>query len=325
MRNGGIIERIEFRVIDMKTILLLGGYGFLGTNILNYIDSFFRDKYQVIVFDRYSAHPAGLAFSCVIKTYSGDFSDEFLLRNIFNENHIDQVIHSLSTTIPINGFNAKYDIESNLIPTVRLLDLMVNCGVRDIVYISSGGAVYGRTLSDRHSEDEAVYPISSYGVVKLAIEKYLVQYEYLYGIHPLILRLSNPYGKFHYSLKQGICNVAIDYALNNNILKVWGDGHARKDFIFVEDFVCILFSLLDINTCQRIINIGSGEVSSVNRVLSLIQRMIPSFRWEYENSSRLDVPDSSLNTEVLISLIGNFSFTPLEKGLEQTLEWAKGK
>lgn len=309
----------------MKTVLLLGGYGFLGTNILSYIDTLLKDKYQVVIYDRFPFHPAGLSFSCISKTYSGDFSDELLLRNVFNDNHIDLVIHSLSTTIPINAFNAKYDIESNLIPTVRLLDIMVNCNVHDIIYISSGGAIYGSASSGRHSENEAVFPISSYGVVKLAIEKYLIQYKYLYGINPLIIRLSNPYGRYHYSLKQGICNVAIDYALNNNVFKVWGDGNARKDFIFVDDFVRILFTILNLNTSHSIINIGSGQVLSVNQVLRTIQKMIPSFRWEYENSSRLDVAESSLNTELLTSIIGDFSFTPLEEGLKQTLIWAVGK
>ena len=309
----------------MRTILLLGGYGFLGTNILSHIEGYLKDEYQVIIIDRYATHPAGLPFSCVIKTYTGDFSDVFFIRSVFSENHIDLVIHSLSTTIPINTFNAKYDIESNLIPTVSLLDIMVEFNVRDIVYLSSGGAIYGSDIASKHSEDEAVFPISSYGVVKLAIEKYLIQYEHLYGIRPLILRLSNPYGKYHYSQRQGICNVAIDFALKNATFKVWGDGNARKDYIYVEDFTRILFMLLAKDLGHRIINIGSGQVSSVNHILTSIQKMIPSFKWEYENSSRLDVSDSSLNTSLLSSLIGDFSFTPLEEGLELTLNWAKNK
>ena len=309
----------------MKTILLLGGYGFLGTNILNYIENHLKRKYQIIVFDRYVSHPAGLSFSCVLKTYAGDFSDGLLLRSIFHENQIDIVIHSLSTTIPINAYNAKYDIESNLIPTVNLLDIMADNHVQNIVYISSGGAIYGETSVNKHSENEVVYPISSYGIVKLAIEKYLIQYEYLYGIRPLILRLSNPYGKYHYSQRQGICNVAIDCALNNTTFKVWGDGNARKDFIFVEDFVRILFTLLNKDSIQRIINIGSGNVLSVNQILMTIKGMIPSFQWEYENSSRLDVSESSICISLLTSLIGDFCFTPLEKGLEHTLKWAKEK
>lgn len=307
----------------MKNILLLGGYGFLGTNILKYIDACLTDAYRVIVFDKFSAHPAGVSFRCVTKTYAGDFSDTVLVENLFKENAIDLVVHAISTTVPSASFNARYDVESNLLPTINLLNAMASNKVYDIVYLSSGGAIYGNDGDRPHKETDDVFPISSYGVVKLAIEKYLMQYAALYGLHPLIIRLSNPYGPWHYSMKQGVCNVALASALKGLPFSVWGDGESLKDYIYVEDFVRILFRLLEKSVCNEVVNVGSGEVLSVNTILALIKKNVPSFEWSHVEASRYDVSHFALDTSKLLSLIGDYDFVPMEEGMKKTLEWAK--
>lgn len=306
-----------------KTVLLLGGYGFIGTNILDYIGIHLSDAYRVIVFDKFPAHPAGLRFRCAERTYAGDFSDSYLLESIFTENSIDMVIHALSTTVPAVSFNAKYDVESNLVPTIGLLDTMARHGVRDIVYISSGGAVYGDSRTDAHAETDDVFPKSSYGVVKLAIEKYLMQYAGLYGFRPLILRLSNPYGPFHYSMKQGICNVAMATALRKDTFRVWGDGNGCKDYIYISDFVDILFRLIDLKVNRLVVNIGSGSTCSVNGILGEIKKLVPGFKWEYTEASKFDVSDFRLDLSLLEKLIGKYRFVSLEEGLKLTYRWTK--
>lgn len=307
----------------MKTILMLGGYGFLGTNIIKFIDQYLTDEYRVVVFDKFAKHPAGVAFSSVELSYSGDFFDEALISQIFEENHIDLVIHCISTTIPSASFSARFDIESNLVPTVSLMDTMIRHGVLDMVYLSSGGAIYGSMKEAAHKEDDDVFPISSYGVVKLAIEKYLMQYSELYGLRPLIVRLSNPYGPWHYSMKQGVCNIAIVKALKNEVMSVWGDGNGRKDYIFVEDFVTILFDLIRRDVHTSVVNIASGELKSVNEILEGVRAIVPSFQWEYTDASVFDVPNFALDTTKLQSLIGAYSFTPMEEGLKRTFDWVK--
>jgi UDP-glucose 4-epimerase len=308
----------------MKNILLLGGFGFLGINILNHIDLYKSKDYQVLVFDRYEKHPMGLQFDCNIKTVSGDFSDRNALEHVFKQEKIDLVIHAISTTLPALPFSARFDIESNLIPTVELLNIMVKYNVSDIVYISSGGAVYGSS-PNRHKETDNLFPISSYGIVKLAIEKYLFQYAALYRLNPLVLRLSNPYGKYHFSQKQGICNVALRAAIYNNQFVVWGDGNAKKDYIFVEDFTHILFSLLEKNVFSEIINIGSGCVLSVNDILHAIQNRISGFKWSYTDASLFDVHNFELNTNKLKSYIGEYAFTPFNQGLAITIDWLENE
>lgn len=300
--------------------MLLGGYGFIGTNILSYIDQNLRNEYEVVVFDKLSSHYADLSFDCVKKSYSGDFSDNLLIDNIFNEEKIDVVIHSISTTVPATSFNAKYDVESNLIPTISLLDSMIKHNVYDISYISSGGAIYGNG-ADKHKESDDVFPVSSYGVVKLSIEKYLMQYAQLYGLKPLILRLSNPYGMFHYSMKQGVINVALASAVNEHVFSIWGDGNSSKDYIFIDDFVDIMFLLMKSNINSSVVNIASNQLLSVNQIVKSVKGLIPSFTWEYKDSSKLDVSKFALNNTKLLSLIGDYKFTPFEEGLSITYNW----
>lgn len=309
----------------MKTILILGAYGFLGTNIIKRIDRDLSDRYRVITFDKFMSHPAGVTFKSVVRSYAGDFSDERLVSAIFAENKIDSVFHCISTTVPASAFNARYDIESNLVPTVGLLDTMIQNGVKDMVYLSSGGAIYGSDADRKHRECDDVFPISSYGVVKLAIEKYLMQYAELYGLRPLVLRLSNPYGPWHYSMKQGICNIALDKALSGEQMQVWGDGSASKDYIFVEDFTEIVFKLIDKEIHSEVINLGSGELRSVNEILAAVKALVPGFSWTNTSASKLDVSRFALDTQKLLSIIGDFEFTPMDKGLQLTYSWTKNK
>ena len=307
----------------MKTVLILGGFGFLGTNIIKMIDDSFAQSYRVVVLDRLLAHPSGLKFDCVKKVYVGDFSDESLLKSVFEENVIDMVVHSLSTTIPLGTNNARFDIETNLVPTIKLMDCMLEHRVYDIVYISSGGAIYGNGYEGAHKEDENASPISSYGVVKLTVEKYLMQYAAPYGLRPIVLRLSNPYGSYHYSKKQGLINVALAAALGNERFVVWGDGTAEKDYIYVRDFVSIMFQLVDQGIHSKAINVGSGQVASVNQILCEIKQMIPSFSWEYKESSKLDVSHFELDTTLLSSYIGAYDFVKLGEGVRMAYEWEK--
>ncbi|MCQ2304423.1 MAG: NAD-dependent epimerase/dehydratase family protein [Bacteroidales bacterium] len=305
----------------MKTILLLGGYGFLGTNILKYIEDNLKTVFRVIVFDKLVNNQAGLRLGCVVDSYSGDFSDTMLLEKMFVDHEIDLVIHSLSTTVPALSLNSRYDIESNLVPTIELLNCMVRHNVQDIVYISSGGAVYGDAHNSKHKESDDVFPISSYGVVKLATEKYLMQYSKVFGLRPLIIRLSNPYGPYHFSKRQGICNVALDAALADEKFNVWGDGAALKDYIYVDDFVNIMFALIDRKICNQVINIGSGQLVSVNEILKLIKELVPTFTWEYGEASRFDVSHFELDLQKLHDIIGTYVFMPIREGLAKTKAW----
>jgi len=177
-----------------------------------------------------------------------------------------------------------------------------------------------------------VYPVSSYGVVKLAIEKYMMQYAQLYGISPLILRLSNPYGPYHYSMKQGVINFAMTKALKGETLEIWGSGEGKKDYIYVEDYVDILFRLLAIGERRKasgdeamvgVINVASGQLLSVNEIAEAVKGYVPDFQVEYKDAQKFDASHFALDTTKLRELLPDVVFTSFAEGIEKTYNWTK--
>jgi UDP-glucose 4-epimerase len=243
------------------------------------------------------------------------------IQQIFEENQIDQVFHFLNTTIPATSEDIRFDIESNLLATIGLLENMYSFNVQKIIFISSGGAIYGNTQGLYHSEGEDPFPISSYGIVKLAIEKYIHMFSKRSNITYLILRLSNPFGLFHYSTKQGLINAALRKMIQQETLAVWGDGTNKKDYIFVEDFVEILMKLIDINVANEIINIGSGNSYSINEILEKIKLFDSTFSWDYIDKKEFDNITFKLNLTKLKKLLPDYNFTPLDVGIKKTFDW----
>ena len=305
----------------METILVLGGFGFLGTNLINYASDKLINEYRFIVFDIYNEHPLGIRSQNISKIYKGDFSNKEDLKIIFEENHVDHVLHLICTTVPsTSNDNIRYHIESNLLPTINLLNICKSYSIKSIVFISSGGAVYGASKNYIHKETDNLFPNSSYGIIKLTIEKYLKLYNHLYGLNYLCLRLSNPYGAFHLSKKQGLINIALRNAVNNKEFNVWGDGSNLKDYIYAEDAARIIFTLLKQKVTNQVLNIGSSKGYSINEILSIIKNIIPAFQINYKEAKSFDVSKVILNTEAVAGYI-DFELTPLHAGINNTYQW----
>lgn len=303
-----------------ETILLLGGTGFIGRNIIDYVlKNEEYSNYKIVVLSRNFQRETFASIAYV----TGDYGDKNVLMRLFSKWNFTKVIHCATSTTPLSsGNNILNDINGNLIATIGLLDVMKENGCSNILYLSSGGAVYGEKHLNTISENEVCDPISSYGVVKLTIENYLRLYQKQYGINYLILRVSNPFGKFHVSEKQGIINIAIRRALREEAIEVWGDGSQSKDYIFVDDMVKIIFSLLKEKVVNKTINVGSGEIHELNMILSTIKIYLPSLEVNYVASKVTDVKDFCLDISLMQSLI-NFEFTEFEEAIRKTISWEK--
>ena len=285
---------------EMK-VLILGSWGFLGSNLILALEQHFKGACGIIAFDRKAEHPLHLNSKSIEKVYYGDFRDSNLMQRILSENKIDIVFHLISTTVPATSADVRYDIETNLLPTIELLEQMAQHGLSRIVFISSGGAVYGDSPK-RHKEDDEVFPINSYGVVKITIEKYLFMYAHRYNILPLIVRLSNPYGAFHLNEKQGFINVALRRAINCEPVEIWGDGNNRKDYIYVEDAIGAIVDLVRVGAWNNIVNVGCGNEYSLNDILGVIKELVPGFSWQYLNSQAFDTKNFALDVGFLTEL-----------------------
>lgn len=298
-----------------QNILILGGLGFIGQNL---VEELFNE-YNLIVFDYGKANN-----NQNFHYFKGDFTRKEDLERVFRENKIDLVIHSISTTIPSSD-NIVYDIDSNLISTINLLELISKYSVPKILYISSGGTVYG-LIENKNSVDEnhPTNPICSHGINKLAIEKYIYLYHHLYNIDYLILRLSNPFGEYHISDKQGLINVTLKKILKKEKITIWGDGEVIRDYIYIKDGVRIIRELIEKNISNQIINVGSGQGHSTNEILSIIRNLFGDFEIVNKEARNFDVPKIVLDTSKLKSLI-KYKLTPIEEGINKTYKWLKSK
>ncbi|MFA6391482.1 MAG: NAD-dependent epimerase/dehydratase family protein [Patescibacteria group bacterium] len=300
-----------------KTILILGGEGFIGRNLIDEL----KDNCNIISFDL----EKNAKSDDKITFYKGNFTFQQDLEIIFKENKIDIVIHALSTTIPSNSnANIIYDINSNLVATIELLDLMRKYSTPKIIFISSGGTVYGLLDHEQSvvTENQATNPICSYGIVKLSIEKYIYLYNYLYGINYLVLRFANPYGRYHKSDKQGLINVILNKIINHETVTIWGDGSTVRDYVYINDCSSIVRNLIEKNISNETINIGSGVGYSINDILKIIEKQIGNFKTNRLETRDFDVPSFILDNSKLQSII-NHTFTNIEEGVNNTYNWLK--
>lgn len=305
-----------------ETILILGGTGFIGKNLINYFLENASFSYsQIIVLSRknHDNH-----FDNVIYEY-GDYGDKEVLIKLFTKWNFTKVFHLATSTTPVSSNqNIIEDLNGNLIASIGLLDVMYSFGCKYILYLSSGGAVYGEKDSEVVSESEVCSPISSYGVVKLTIENYLKLYQKQFGIHYLILRVSNPFGEFHNSEIQGIINIASRRAIKGEAIEVWGDGTQSKDYIYIYDLVKIIFQLVENKIINKTINVGFGQAFQLNLILDKIKLNFPEFKINYIASKPTDIKNFCLDISLLQSLI-NFEFTNLDEAIRNTILWEKMK
>ena len=301
-----------------KNILILGGFGFIGSNIIeSLLDT---EQFNIFVFE-FGGVPS--IFSNDITIFRGDFHNAEDLEFVFKNQKIDMVIHLISTTVPVTSNDSmEYDIDSNLIGTIRLLNLMSKHHIEKIVFFSSGGTVYGDIHESKASESHSTNPISSHGIIKLTVEKYINLFNRLSQMEYLIFRVSNPYGEYHNSDRQGLINVAIKKVLDGQKVEIWGDGTNVRDFIYVKDLAAIVSALLRKNVCNEVINIGSGIGHTINEVLSCIADSQGQFEIEYQPLRKYDVPRIVLDIGKLNSFL-KFDFTDLRTGISNTLQWYK--
>lgn len=238
---------------------------------------------------------------------------------------VDAVVHCASSTVPsTSNLDPIGDIQQNLIGTVNLLEAMREVGTRRIVYLSSGGTVYGQPTLVPVPETHDLNPISSYGVVKVAIEKYLLMYQELYGLEPVILRPSNPYGPGQVSSGiQGLIASFLGKIRDGNVLPVWGDGEAVRDYLYIDDLIDML-ALAVRATGPGVYNVGSGQGHSVNEIIGVIREAtgrVPEVESLEQRS--FDVRRVVLDISRAREVFGWSPSVDMHEGILRTWEWIR--
>lgn len=305
---------------ESMRVLIFGGGGFLGSAIC---DRLLRDGHSLRVFER----PRVEAYrrfgrSDNLEWLTGDFCSRHDIEESLEG--VDAVIHLVSTTLPkSSNEDPIYDVQSNVLATLQVLDEMTKKGIQKIIFISSGGTVYGVPQNIPISENHPTDPICSYGITKLAIEKYLNLYKNLHGIRPVTLRLANPYGpRQRIETAQGAIAAFVHCAMTNQPIKVWGDGTVVRDYIFVDDVAEAFVAALSYEGDQATFNIGSGTGYSVAQLIEKIEVLFgKKMQADYKPSRKFDVPTNILCIKKAMEQLMWSPHTDLDTGLAKMIEW----
>ena len=301
---------------------IFGGGGFIGSAI---VDRLLAEGHAVRVFERPRVAP--------YRDFRPDEAIEWETGDLLSAHDVakavegaDQVIHLVSTTLPkSSNDDPAYDVSTNIIATLSLLDAMVAKGIKRIVYISSGGTVYGTPQYVPIDEKHPTEPEVSYGIVKLAIEKYLQLYQRLHGIRAIVLRVANPYGeRQRVETAQGAVGVFLHRVLSGQPIDIWGDGTVMRDFIYVGDVADAFVRATAYEGGGTVFNIGSGVGTSLNELVRAIGEVtgVPA-ACNYLPGRAIDVPVSVLDCALAQRELGWSPAVRLPEGLAKTVAWLK--
>jgi len=250
--------------------LIVGGGGFMGSHLS---EALLAAGHEVCVFDRPQArwleHSRKRGASIITGDYQNAADFEAALSNC------DVLYHLAADTVPLTSNESPgQDVQSNLVGTLRLLDAARKARIRKIVFPSSGGTVYGVPQELPIRETHPTDPISSYGITKLAVEKYLHLYWVLHKLDYCILRIANAYGERQpTSGPQGVIGTFLAGALRGETLTMWGDGSGMRDYVYISDVADALArAALDTGE-HRVFNIGGGLGHSLNEIVELIEQL----------------------------------------------------
>lgn len=307
----------------MNKYVIFGAAGFIGTNLSLKLAN--EQPSHLILLDKkleYFKHMEYYNNYCNVELRQSDFTCEEDYTKYLKENDI--VYHLVSTTMPSNAnLNISQELQANVVFTSKLLDACVQKKVKKVIFVSSGGTVYGKDVKCPINENNPTNPICSYGLQKLTIEKLLSIYKYIYGLDYVILRLANPFGPFQRpNGLLGAVTTFIYRILNNETINIYGDGNVIRDYVYIDDVVEAILKVTK-NKCKYdIYNIGSGVGVSLNELIRYISsclKITPNI--VYGASRKADVPVNILDISRYENEFGNLSVTTFENGIKKTADF----
>jgi len=239
------------------------GSGFIGKGLVHQLIS---QGYMVNVLDRNICPDE---FSEKTKWVTSEFTNSENLKNILDDAEV--AYHLISSTVPGDDtVDPIKELSENIFSTIAFLEMCKKCNVKRVVFVSSS-AVYGQQSVMPISESAETNPISSHGIQKLTIEKYLLLYQFLHGIDIRIIRLSNPYGPGQdLSGRQGFIAIAIGQIIKNEPVLLRDSGLPIRDFIYIDDVSRSLALAGIVENVPSILNLGSGKGYSLKQIVQML-------------------------------------------------------
>ena len=304
--------------MEKQKIMVTGGAGFIGSHV---VDVFVNAGYDVVVVDNLSSgrrsnlNPAAKLYEVDIRSPE--------LEDVFKKETPDFVSH-LAAQVDVRRSVADplLDADINILGSIRLIELARKYAVKKMVYISTGGAVYGEPEYLPCDEEHPVNPICQYGISKHAIEHYLYLYEALYGLKYVVLRYPNVYGpRQDPNGEAGVVAIFTGQMLQGKPVTINGAGDQERDFVYVGD--CARANLMAIESeATGIFNLASGVGTSVSELAAVIKEVTGYALEPTHGPARLgETHKIYLTAEKAGQVLGWEPTVSLRAGLEKTAEF----
>ncbi|MGD9581439.1 MAG: GDP-mannose 4,6-dehydratase [Vampirovibrionia bacterium] len=304
----------------MKNVLITGGAGFIGSNLVEYL---LERNYNVRVVDSlFAGSKDNLKdFLSDIEFYENDIRD--LTAMISHCRDIDGIVHLAAiSSVALSIEEPIMCNDVNISATINLLNIARNQGVKKFVFASSS-AIYGNPDTDKPvSEDLKPDPLTPYAVSKLTSEMYCDIYTKIYNLPSVALRLFNVYGvkqnaKSEYS---AVIPKFIDALNNLSSPTIFGDGEQTRDFVYVKDVISAMELALTTDT-TGIFNIASGNSYSVNELAELIKKLLnKDINVSYEPERTGEVKFSQADITLAKEKLGFVPKYALSDGIKDKLQ-----
>ncbi len=304
--------------MQSERFIIIGGAGFIGGNLTARL---VRDGKSVVVYDIRSEMPGCPGGVVYVR---GDLKDTDRLAHLMRQHRIDTVVHLAGTILPGSPLDDFYrDVEDNLVTSAGLIDAMLREDVRRLVFLSSGGTVYGNNGKTVNREDDLTFPINLYGWMKLAIENYIRMVAATKPVDYLILRPSNAYGVGqNLTRNQGLIGMVLLKIRRGEKIEIWGDGGVVRDYLYVDDLSDAVVKLAEQSRWNETFNVGSGSGVSVNEVLEAIRVTVPiKFEVVRKAPRSIDIPANVLDISKIAGALGWKPSVDLKTGIAKTWEW----
>lgn len=300
--------------------LVLGGSGFMGSHLVELLA---ERGWEVRGFSQ-SADDWRPATPSNVTWVTENFRDAKAVADAVEG--CDYVYHLVGATNPASSNrDVIFDAETNLIPSLRLLEACVRAKVRRIIFSSTGGQVYGAAGPSPISEDHPTEPRSSYGIIKLTTEKYLELFRHLHGLDYTVLRVANCYGpRLPVTGEQGVVGSFLDRLYRGEPIEVWGDGAVTRDYVYVGDVAQAFLAALGQQSRFKIFNIGTGVGTSLLELIALMERVTGRRAAIVKKPARpVDIPANVLDPARAQQSLDWQARTPLAEGLLPTWNWVR--
>ena len=301
-----------------STICVTGGAGFIGSHVA---DALVKAGHQVLIVDDLSSgrkeNVAGGAELHVLDIRSKEAGELLVDRNVEILVH-----HAAQMDVRKSVADPGFDAEVNILGLLNLLEAGRKGSLGQVVFASTGGAIYGEQDVHPADENHPARPVSPYGVAKLASERYLFFYHCQYGLDATCLRYANVYGpRQNPHGEAGVVAIFSRHLLDKKPAVINGDGLQTRDYVFVDDVVRANLAAINLPGFS-IYNVGTGVETDVNQLFNHIAEAAdydaapthgPAMAGEQRRSN--------ISSERLLEELSVAVDTPLATGIPATVDW----